>query len=202
MGMTCTLYRVTEADIERFVEDPDAFAAFRDADDATGPPVRVVRPKGLLGFVLRLFPITITEVDPDAPPPAHAPDPDRSTDIDKGWHGLHFLFTGTADEGDEPACYLVRGGEDVDDEGLARALRPKQVRRFADYLSGLTKSELQRRYDPARMTQLDIYPQAIWTRPASPGDTPLTWLLGSFTELKGFVSRAADAGNGLIVLVA
>jgi len=202
MGMTCTLYRVTEADIERFVDDPDAFAAFRDADDATGPPVRVVRPKGLLGFVLRFLPITITEVDPDAPPPSQALDPERSTDIDKGWHGLHFLFTGTADEGDEPGCYLVRGGEDVDDEGQARALRPKQVRRFAEFLSGLTAAELERRYDPARMTQLDVYPRAIWQRPASNGDAPLPWLLESFTELNGFVSRAATAGDGLIVLVA
>lgn len=202
MGMTCTLYRVTEGDIERFVEDPDAFAAFCDADVATGPPVRVVRPRGLLGFVLRLLPITVTEVDPDAPPSAHAPDPDRSIDIDKGWHGLHFLFTGTVDEGDEPACYLVRGGEDVDDQGQARALRPKQVRQFTEYLSGLTKSELERRYDPARMTQLDIYPSAIWTRPASTGENPLTWLLDSFTEMQAFVNRAAAAGEGLIVLVA
>jgi hypothetical protein len=34
-------------------------------------------------------------------------------DIDKGWHGLHFLFTGTADGGEERACYLVRGGEEI-----------------------------------------------------------------------------------------
>jgi hypothetical protein len=30
------------------------------------------------------------------------------------------LFTGTADGGEEPACYLVRGGENLDDEGHAR----------------------------------------------------------------------------------
>ena len=202
MGMTCTLYRASAADIERFIKDPDAFAAFREADDATGPPVRVVRPKGLLGFVLRFFPITITEVDPDAAPTEYTPDPDRSIDIEKGWHGLHFLLTGTADEGEEPACFLMRGGEDVDDEGLARALRPKQVRQFAEYLSGLTKSELERRYDPARMTQLDIYPGAIWTRPASGGETPLAWLIGCFTETQAFISRAAAAGDGVIIAVA
>jgi hypothetical protein len=99
-------------------------------------------------------------------------DPDRSIDIDKGWHGLHFLFTGTADSGDEPGCYLVRGGEDLDDEGQARALRPAQVRRFDEYLSMLNPAELTRRYDPARVAQqLEIYPDAIWARPAPAEDS-------------------------------
>ena len=26
-------------------------------------------------------------------------------DIDKAWHGLHFLFTGAAEEGPEPGCF-------------------------------------------------------------------------------------------------
>jgi hypothetical protein len=160
-----------------------------------------VRPKGLVGLILRLFPITITEVtsEPVQGAPILAADPDRSIDIEKAWHGLHFLLTGTADEGEEPTCYLVRGGEDLDDEGHTRALRPEQVRRFADYLSALTPAELKRRYDPERMSKLAIYPDRIWMRPASASESPLEWLLDCFSELREFMSRAAASGQGVII---
>ena len=69
-------------------------------------------------------------------------DPERSLDIDKAWHGLHFLFTGTADEGDEPACFIVRGGEPLDDDGYARALRPDAVAGFARFVESLSRPEL------------------------------------------------------------
>jgi hypothetical protein len=203
MGMTCTLHRATEPDLARLLADPAALPGFLDPDDGTAPRAREVRPKGILGWLLRLTPITITEVDPEsgddaAYPP---PDPDRSIDIEKAWHGLHFLLTGTADEGEEPACYLLRGGEDLDDEGLIRALRPGQVRRFSQYLSTLGADELARRYDPERMTALEIYPDAIWRRKAAPDESPLEWLIAGFDEVRQFVDKAAAAGDCVIITV-
>jgi hypothetical protein len=201
MGITCTLYHATEEEIDRLIENPAAVRDFLDPDDPTAPRVKEVRLKGMTGLFLRLFPITITEVgsDPieDASPPAA--DPDRSIDIEKAWHGLHFLFTGTADEGEEPACYLARGGEDLDDEGQIRALRPQQVRRFAEYLSALTPGDLARRYDPERMTTLEIYPDVIWRRSTPPGESPLEWLLQCFSDVQGFVNRAAAANRAVII---
>jgi hypothetical protein len=204
MGMTCALYRATESEIDRLIKEPTAIGSFIDPDDGSAPRVRTVRPKGLSGLILRLLPITMTEVtsEPAEGAPVPAEDPDRSIDIEKAWHGLHFLFTGTADEGEEPTCYLVRGGEDLDDEGQTRALRPHQVRRFADYLSALTSAELARRYDPARMAKLEIYPDRIWMRPAPAGDSPLEWLLECFAELREFMGRAAATDHGVIIHVA
>jgi hypothetical protein len=152
MGMTCTLHRATEADVARLLADPAALSGF--LDDGTGPRVREVRPKGLLGWLLRLTPITITEVDPESGDEDGSPDPDRSIDIEKAWHGLHFLLTGTADEGEEPACYLLRGGEDLDDEGVTRALRPGQVQQFSQYLSALDADDLARRYHHHRIDRV------------------------------------------------
>lgn len=37
----------------------------------------------------------------------------QSVDIDKAWHALHFLFTGTAWEGEMPASFLLVGGAPV-----------------------------------------------------------------------------------------
>jgi hypothetical protein len=198
MGLTCSLHRASEREIDRLIAEPDAVPGFLYPDDGSTPRVREVRPKGVLGWLLRLTPITIEEVVPDdGDPERPPPDPDRSIDIDKGWNGLHFLFTGTADEGEEPACYLVRGGEELD-EGQARALRPDQVRRWAAYLEALTPAELARRYDPARMTELEIYPDTIWNRPPS-AETPLSWLTGCHAQLRQFVNRAAACGDGLII---
>jgi hypothetical protein len=203
VGLTCALYRATGVEIDRIIEDPATLDSFIEAVEGPSLPVRTVRPKGLLGLILRLFPITITEVDSSAASSEQErmPDSDRTIDIEKGWHGLHFLFTGTDDTGDEPACYLVRGGDDLDDEGQARALRPPQVRRFAEYLSALTPAELERRYDPARMTALKIYPE-IWTRPVAPGEDRLHWLLDCFADVQTFMNGAAAAGDGVIVHIA
>ena len=199
MGLTCSLHRASEAEIKRLLAAPDAVAAFLYPED--GPQVKEVRLKGVLGWLLRLTPIKIEEVVPDSDRGAAArpPDPDRSIDIDRGWHGLHFLFTGTANEGDEPACYFVRGGEDLDGDGHARALRPDQVRRFAAYLDTLTPAELSRRYDPARMTKLQIYPDVIWNRPFAPDESPLGWLTGCYAEVRQFVKGVAISGDGLII---
>src|SRR5262245_42988088 len=93
MGMTCTLRRASDTDIRRLVAEPTQAAFF-----LYGPPavVRRVQPRGVLGWLLRLLPIRIEEVDPSAPPPA--PAGDDVLDLEKSWHGLHFLFTGSAQD--------------------------------------------------------------------------------------------------------
>jgi hypothetical protein len=123
MGMTGGLVRASEDDIRRFRVDRSGLSALIEGN-SWAPPVRRVQPKGILGWLLRLSPITIEEVDPDAVPPEGATlvDPESHLDLDKAWQPLHFLLTGTAWEGDEPGCYLVRGGEELA-EGRGRGAR-------------------------------------------------------------------------------
>lgn len=194
--MTCSLHRLPSHDIDELVRHPESLSRVLGLDE--GLPVREVKPGGILGLLLRLLPITISEVDPDAANSIPAPDPEKTLDIDKAWHGLHFLFTGTAEEGSEPACYMVKGGDDLDDEGFARALRPQQVWRFADYLTRLTDAELDQRYAPERMTALKIYPFDDWNQ-RSIDEDPRQWLHEVFRDLRDFVQRAADAGEGLVI---
>src|SRR6185503_14516377 len=86
-------------------------------------------------------------------------------DLDKAWHGIHFLLTGTAWDGGEPLCYLVSGGEEVGDVdvgyGPARVLRPHQVAQWAAALTAIPADELRRRFDPQAMLKEKIYPE-IW----------------------------------------
>jgi hypothetical protein len=207
MSMVCGLHRASDDDIDRLIENPEGLKDFIEGDDPYAPEVEIVRPKGLLGLLLRLTPITIEQVKPrdDISPDemiARMQANDREMDIDKAWHGLHYLFTGTAWEGEEPGCFLVRGGEEVGDEeygyGEVRAFRSDKTREIAAFLASLSRDELMRRFDPVVMTELKIYPDVIWTRPPEEDDS-LGYLLSSFDELQSFVDKTASEGDGLLV---
>jgi len=213
MGMYGTLRRATAADVARLRATPALVEPFLFGDAAAPAPPK--QKGGLLGFLWRLSPLTVSDDRPrEAPAEDAAADATRAPawppaavgedlDLDKAWHGLHFLFTGTADGGAEPACFLLSGGEDVgdDDDLLARLLRPEQVRDFAAFLAALGPVELTRRFDPERMTALEIYPDVIWQRPEET-DEPLGFLLGAFAELQTFTAAAAAAGDAVVVCVA
>jgi hypothetical protein len=130
----------------------------------------------------------------------------RSTDeidLDKAWHGLHYLLTGTDWKGEEPWCYLLSGGTPVGDVdvgyGPARALRSAEVAAFAQALGSITPDELRRRFDPRAMTSLRIYP-TIWHRCPDEDDT-LGYLVQYFELLKPFVQETAQRGLGLVIAV-
>ena len=206
MGMTGGLYQASALEIRKLVEDPRSIEAFVEAS-AWAPPVREVRPKGVLGWLMRLSPVRVFENDPDAaPPPDYDPLTDRPhCDLEGVWHGLHFLFTGTAWEGDEPACYLIRGGEeigDADESGYSvlQALSPAKVQRFSAFLHGLSRDELERRFDAARMTALEIHPGG-WNRGVEGNERPRDRLLDGYDELRAFVDAAVEAKAGAVAYV-
>lgn len=202
MGMYGNLRRVTLADAERLRADQRALEWFLFGQ----PPIVVEeRMPGLLGFLLKFTPIKVQRAEaappsdnPLWPPPA----PGEDLDLDKAWHGLHFLLTGTADGGTEPACYLLAGGEDLgdDDDVQARLLRPDQVRAMAEHLTALDTGELTRRFDPERMTKLGIYPDVIWKRPEET-DAPRGFLLDAFSDLREFVGGVARDGDAIVVCI-
>ena len=206
MGMTGGLVQASEAEILRLRMNPAELPEFIEGNE-WAPPVREVRPKGILGWLLRLTPITIEEVDPDAVPPEGALSGDSRPhlDLDKAWHPLHYLLSETAWEGDEPGCYLVSGGESLCDEDLGyssiRALTPSEVRRFDDFLSSLSHDTLRKRFDPPRMVALGIY-QRPRTREKPRTNDDLEHLLEAFDGLRVFVTSAARAGAGAIVYLA
>jgi hypothetical protein len=203
MGMTCTLRRASAADIDRLRAAPTEVANFLFPEHSGPPVVTVPPPPGPLGWILRLLPITVTQVDPNYVPPEHPPaTDDGQLDLDKAWHGLHFLFTGTAWDGEEPGCFLVSGGEEIgddDSDSQPRVLDANRVRRFSEFLSALSVEELQRRFDPARMNLLDIHPKRDWADDLAPDMSAFKYLRESFDELQKFVGVAAEEGDAIIV---
>lgn len=204
MGMTGGLVRASETDIRRLRADRSTLPRFIEGD-VWAPPVRRVQPTGILGWLLRLTPISIEEVDPDAVPPEGATlvQPESHLDLDKAWQPLHFLLTSTAWEGEEPGCYLVRGGEELaeDDElgySSIRALTPDQVSRFDEFLRSLSHETLRQRFDHQKMVALEIYSKPRAREQAS-SHAEVPPLLEAFDALRSFVAVTAKGGDGAIV---
>ena len=125
---------------------------------------------------------------------------DDRTDLDRAWHALHFLFTGTDWEGEFPPCFLMLGGAEVGKvdagHGPARIFDAALTARIDGYLQSLDEAELKGRFDPARMTGLSIYPE-IWDE--AKVDELWDYVAGHFHEVKGFVRDTAAAGKALLV---
>jgi uncharacterized protein DUF1877 len=125
-------------------------------------------------------------------------------DLEKAWHGIHFLLTGSAWEGKEPLCYLVSGGKTIGDidvgYGPARALTSKQVASFNVALSAISSDDLRQRYDPQALTKAEIYPE-IWD--ADPDEEEgVGYLVEMFEDLKTFVGKTAEEKKGMVVYLA
>lgn len=206
MGMYCTLSRVNETDLRRLREAPEEVSTFLYGEP---PELETVREPGLRGLIMRLLGVSTQQVSATATADKSGScrvqqiQGDDQIDIEKAWNALHFLFTGTAEEGEEPGCFLLRGGEEIgnEDVGPARALSPEQVSQFAAFLVELSRDELARRYNPARMTALEIYPDVIWTRPAALDGTEFNYLFETFEELRDFVIATSARGDYLIVSI-
>jgi hypothetical protein len=205
MGMICFLRSVSEGDLGRLLREPDLIHVFLHGEEEFAAPA----PEPARGFFARLFGRATAPPDasapalPTAPAPAWSPRTDGDeVDLDKAWHALHYFFTGTPWEADEPGGYLLEGGEPIGDVdvgyGPARALRPPQVERFAKFLEAFDREDLLDRYDPPRMKALDIYPNT-WGDAEDLDEFEYLW--ASFKVLREFTAAAARRKDGVVLYI-
>jgi len=120
-------------------------------------------------------------------------------DLDKAWHGLHWLLTGTTGDASTPAGQAIMGGAELGEDwgyGPPRLLGPDDVRRVADALAEVDDDELRGRFDPAAMKAADVYP-FIWDEE----DVFAEYLAPSFAMLQEFYARAASRGDAVLALI-
>ncbi len=122
-------------------------------------------------------------------------------ELDKAWHGIHFLLTNSDWKGEKPLCYLLHGGQPIGDidvgYGPANAITSKQVADFDAALEKIDEVEFRSRFNPKLMMKNEIYP-TIWDRPLEEDDT-LGYLCHHFMALKDYVKTAKQANKGLII---
>jgi hypothetical protein len=158
----------------------------------------------MVGCFAAIDPKTISELkaDPDQIEGFLYPDdgegePANSIDVDKAWHGIHYLLNRDGDGGGEPLCWAIFGGDEVGDDlgyGPARILQPDQVKSIAGAL--IDESVFKSRYAPEAMEAAQIYPEIIWVRD---GDEALGYLVENYRELVTFYRAAAERGDGVVL---
>jgi len=124
-------------------------------------------------------------------------------DIDKAWHGLHYLLTSTAWAGEAPFNFIAAGGREVGVDlgyGPARGFTASEVEEIDRELKAVSADDLRARFEPQKMKDLDIYPD-IWDRDPAEDDT-LAYLLVHFEALTKFVSTTAGRSSGFLVYLA
>src|SRR4051794_3705240 len=114
----------------------------------------------------------------------------RMVNLEKAWHGIHFLLTASAMEGSWPFGFLLYGGEAVGADEATRRLSPASVREVNTALSSISDTELWGRFDADRMTAEGVYPN-IWDEPEE--ELKEEYLM-YYRELKQFIEQAAQAG--------
>jgi hypothetical protein len=126
-------------------------------------------------------------------------EPPNYIDLDKAWHGIHFMLTGSADGGDEPLSLAVLGGEEVGEDmgyGPARLLTPDQVQAVSAALSALDEESFRCRFAPQKMEAAGIYPDVIWVRD---GQEALDYVMEYYRQLVTFYADTAARGDGAIL---
>jgi Domain of unknown function (DUF1877) len=143
--------------------------------------------------------------DPDSVPDLLYPEagnalPAGLMDVDKAWHGIHFLLTGSQWEGTPPCSLAILGGVPIGQDvgyGPARYLLPNQVREVAQALASLPPSELAKRYSPKAMDEAGIYPE-IWERD---GDDGLHYVLSFYESVVKYYQDAAGKNHAMLLFL-
>jgi hypothetical protein len=136
-------------------------------------------------------------IDVFFPNNGEGPRREESCDLDKRWHGLHYLFTGDPWEGEPPLWLAIFGGVAIGDDtgyGPPRYLTPEEVKDVAAALNRITQNALTTRFDPDAMNEVEIYP-ACWDA------NWLRYLLEGFTMLQTFYRTAAAKGRAVLTCI-
>ena len=119
--------------------------------------------------------------------------------IDKSWHGLHFLLTGRSDGGDPPVSLAILGGKVVPDRrglmgfGPAHKLTPGEVREVSGVLVTLNAVDLLSRYDADEMRRNEVYAMGVLP------DEDRGYLGVYYEKVRSFYAEAATKQNGMLI---
>jgi hypothetical protein len=121
-------------------------------------------------------------------------------ELDKAWHGVHFLLTGSATEATDGVGQAILGGVEIGPDmgyGPARYLTPDQVSAVAYELGVLKSEDLRARFDGVAMQAANVYP-GIWDED-DPDEPLVDWLVETFDEVRRFYEAAAARRSAVLL---
>lgn len=188
--MSAKLRRIPSSDVPRLLSDGDFLLATTGMDDIDGQLPWYWR------LLTRLTGTPGLTAEPKKTTPFAKPK-GEILELQKAWHGLHFLLTGDPSKGEPPLSVAVLGdreiGEDLAGYGAARLNSPEQVKQIFDALAALSDDDIIGNYDGERMIEQSIYPGG-WISDSSWKEE----LRRSSSRLRAFYKRAAAAGDATL----
>ncbi len=122
-------------------------------------------------------------------------------DLDKAWHGIHYLLNKTAEESEDPSSFLISGGQQVGNinvgYGPARAYLAEEVRAIDTALSAADGDVLRSNFDLAEMIRQKVYPLMN----DSDRDETLEYLMSYAEVLRVTVRRATEYRLGMVLAI-
>lgn len=188
MGIAYCLVRTSPQNVEALRGRPKAVAEFIYED-----PDMYEEPKQ--GFFSKLF---------GSPKVDLRPIPERSdgdaADLDKAWHVIHYLLSGSSGRGEGPLSII---GDDLNplanlDLGLGKpnVISADRVRAFAEVASTMSDEDFLVRYVPDEMPLDELYMGNVIAR--GDVDDIRDYALEYFHILRDFVQLAADRNEAII----
>ncbi len=124
----------------------------------------------------------------------------ESVVLNKAWHAIHFVLTGSRLGGQAPLNFLVDEGTPVGEVdvgyGPARVLKSDEIRRIAAALAPIDPDEVARRVDAREFDQQAIYP-GNWQRNGIGVDD----VVANYRAMRDLIVRLADRGQGLVLYI-
>lgn len=124
-------------------------------------------------------------------------------DLDKSWHILHYLFTGSADGNTPPGCYLLEGGSYIDytdiDYKSVYTYNPPQVKEFLEFVSQFNEQTIKQKFDIDDMNKQQIY--IVDSSCLDDKEELLLYTLEYFEILKTFLNKAVKEEKGMIIFM-
>lgn len=200
MSMIGNLARIPEATRQKLHEHPEHVESFLYPELAT---TTAHAGSGFLGHLFNKRSVGSQSTSEIAT--EHLPESDH-IDLDKAWHGLHYVFTGSNWEGEFPQGFLVSCGEPIGDVdvgyGPARSFTPEEVIKIAAFLETIDDKTISQRFDPKRMAELEIYPCYAGLKPEEVDvDDECDYLVDTLQTMKQFVREAAKNRMALLVYI-
>lgn len=199
MGMVFVAQTISDDHIENILDDPLLIWLFLSPDDSS-LYVEEVR-KSKTGFFAKLLGRKADKNTIQVPLIEYKTGENRSIDLDKAWHGIHYLLTHSEWKADPPLNFITCGGRVVGNievgYGTARALTSTEIKQINETFKSIDHQYLKKRFNPQDMMKKKIYPE-IWNRNAEDDDT-LSYCIEYFDILKQFILETAENKMGLLV---
>jgi uncharacterized protein DUF1877 len=115
-------------------------------------------------------------------------------ELDKSWHTLHYLLTGSAEPSDSALGRAILGGKEIGPDlgyGPARLLTSSEVQEIASALAPVSAEDLTRRFNLDKMIASEIY--------ACRDEGELDLALEHFERLKPFYAESAARGSAMLL---